>query len=306
MLAEPGNNNIINLYRYRGGITTKLTTDSAANIFPLTDGINVVYFKRPPSGSAAAASLMLHGPSGEATLSSFQSGEPMAGRDYRVNGGWVAFQRFATSTTQVWTRSPAGQDAQASFFSTPSVIKALSPLGGVVFEHGNRSYLKEQGQLPLEVGSAHGRYFWQDGQWFVTIGRTLFRVNATPAPVLTLLTEEGTQNAIGLNAVTLTRSPFSVNTPHNLSPDQRTRLMLMATNVNLMPGDDASAVTVQAEDSQHRLFAVPVEYVGKVPNFDWLTQLNVRLPEEIQGPGEVWLSIIVRGEISNRVLVTIE
>ena len=43
-----------------------------------------------------------------------------------------------------------------------------------------------------------------------------------------------------------------------------------------------------------------------MPNFDWLTQINVRLPEEIQGPGEVWLSIIVRGEVGDRVLVTIE
>jgi len=298
-----------NIYRYRAGGSVKLTNDTALmNSFPLTDGINVVYMKSTPCCGNQTYAIMLYGPSGEVTLSQSSTRGPSPDLDYRVNGGWVAFTRLsATELRQVWTRSPADEEAQVSFFSTSSSIKALSPLGGVVFKNGsNRSYLKEPGVPEVQTSSGLGNYFWQDGQWFVTIGRSLFKVNTTPAPDPTLLTESGSQQAIALNAVTWARGPFSTVTTPNLSPDQQTRLMLLAANVSIEAGDNAATVLAQAEDSQHRLYSLPVEYVGKVTNFDWLTQINVVLPDELRGAGDVWVSINVRGVISNRVMINIQ
>ena len=115
-----------------------------------------------------------------------------------------------------------------------------------------------------------------------------------------LLTEEGTGRAVALDSVTWVRDPFPVVTTNNFSLDARTRVMLFATHVNLTPAEGTSAVTAQAEDSQNRIFMLPVEFVGKVPGFDWLTQVNVKLPDELKNLGEVQVSINVRGVSSNK------
>ena len=114
---------------------------------------------------------------------------------------------------------------------------------------------------------------------------------------LKLLTEEGTGKAIALDSVTWLRDPFPIVTTHNFSLDARPRVSLFATHVP----DDTSVVTAQAEDSQNRIFPLPVEFVGKVPSFNWLTQVIVKLPDELKDVGEVRVSITVRGASSNKV-----
>jgi hypothetical protein len=116
-----------------------------------------------------------------------------------------------------------------------------------------------------------------------------------------LLTEEGTGRAIALDSVTWLRDPFPVVTTNNFSLDRRTRVSLFATHVNLMPFEDTSVITAQAEDSQNRVFPLTVEFVGKVPRFNWLTQLIIKLPDELMNVGEVRVSITVRGTSSNKV-----
>jgi hypothetical protein len=116
-----------------------------------------------------------------------------------------------------------------------------------------------------------------------------------------LLTEEGTGRAIALDSVTWLRDPFPVVTTNNFSLDRRTRVSLFATHVNLMPFEDTSVITAQAEDSQNRVFPLTVEFVGKVPRLNWLTQLIIKLPDELMNVGEVRVSITVRGTSSNKV-----
>ncbi|PYS24520.1 MAG: hypothetical protein DMF72_04710, partial [Acidobacteria bacterium] len=74
--------------------------------------------------------------------------------------------------------------------------------------------------------------------------------NTTSPP--TLLTEGNTNRAIALDSVTLVRDPFPISTLLNFGPDQRTRVMLFATGLELMTGENISVVTAQAEDSGHR------------------------------------------------------
>jgi hypothetical protein len=121
-----------------------------------------------------------------------------------------------------------------------------------------------------------------------------------------LVTEANSARAIALDSVTLVRDPFPPVNPHNFSADQRTRVMLFARNVELQPGEGATAVTAQAEDAQGRVFQLPVEYVGRVRDFDWLTQIVVRLPDELAGAGDVLVSFTVRGVTSNRAVVSVE
>lgn len=133
----------------------------------------------------------------------------------------------------------------------------------------------------------------------------LWFLNPATSQTLTLLTEENSMRAAALDSVTMVRDPFPLVTTHNFSSDQRTRITLFATNLQLLPGEDASAVTVRAEDSQGRIYSLPVESVGRVPNLDWMAQVTVRLPEELAGAGDMWLSISLRGATSNGAFISI-
>jgi uncharacterized protein (TIGR03437 family) len=81
--------------------------------------------------------------------------------------------------------------------------------------------------------------------------------------------------------------------------------MLFAMNVELLPDEDLSVLAAQAETAQRATIQLPIEYVGKVPRFFWLTQLNVRLPEELENAGDVWVSLKLRGAPSNKALISV-
>src|SRR6185369_11839932 len=132
-----------------------------------------------------------------------------------------------------------------------------------------------------------------------------FTIAPSAAAPPTLLTEVTTNRAIAVDSVSLMRDPFPVLNLFNFSLDQRTRVALYATGLELMPGESISVVTAQAEDSAHNIHPLTVEYVGKVPNFDWLTQVIVRLPDGLAGAGDVLVSVSVRGAASNKVVIGI-
>ena len=125
-----------------------------------------------------------------------------------------------------------------------------------------------------------------------------------PAPLL--LAEPGTEHAIALDSVTMSRDPFPVATTANFSTDKRTRIMLFIADLELMPTEDSSAVSIQAEDEQHNVYPLTVEYVGKVGNLDWLTEVVVKLPDALASAEQVWLSVHVRDVVSNRAFVKIK
>lgn len=123
---------------------------------------------------------------------------------------------------------------------------------------------------------------------------------------LSLITrDDDTTRAATLDSVTMVQEPFPVVALNNFSADERTRLMLFAFGLELLPGETASSVTVQAEDASHRIYTLPVEYVGAIPGFDWITEVVVKLPDEISGAGDVQLSLSLHGVSSNKALVSI-
>lgn len=125
----------------------------------------------------------------------------------------------------------------------------------------------------------------------------------TPAPIL--LTEQNSQRAIAVDSVTFVRDPLPVVNSNNLSQSRRTRLALFGINLDLMPGENASAVTARARDSRSRIRTLNVEFVGRIPNVDF-TQVVVRLPDELAQAGDVWISVTLRGQTSNEVLFNVE
>src|SRR6266446_206717 len=126
-----------------------------------------------------------------------------------------------------------------------------------------------------------------------------------PSNVPVLFTDEGSGRALALDSVTFQRDPFPVRSSNNFSPDQTTRLMLLSANLDLQPGDDASIVTAQADDGKGHIFPLIVEWVGRLPNFDWITVVIAKLPDELLGANQALISVTANNQSSNQVSVSI-
>ncbi|HST51066.1 MAG TPA: glycoside hydrolase family 16 protein [Pyrinomonadaceae bacterium] len=128
---------------------------------------------------------------------------------------------------------------------------------------------------------------------------------SVPSSVPAVLTDESSGHAIALDSETLLAEPFAVVNDNNISQDHRTRLALFVANLDLLPGDDASVVAAQAEDSQAHVFPLTVEAVGRVPQFDWITEVVVKLPDELSSLDQTSVSVRARGQSSNKAVVAI-
>ena len=122
---------------------------------------------------------------------------------------------------------------------------------------------------------------------------------AAAAPIL--LTQANSTRGVALDSVTQSSEPFSLNEPIAFGGDGRTRVMLMATNLTLLAGENASAVTAEAEDATLFRYPLTVEYVGPVPGLPWMTAVVVRLHDNLGDPGDVLVGIGYQGLSSNRV-----
>jgi glucose/arabinose dehydrogenase len=118
-----------------------------------------------------------------------------------------------------------------------------------------------------------------------------------------LVTESGSDIAIALDSVQLLRDPFSLTSPFNFSTDKRTRLMLFAMNMDLLPGENSSAVTARAEDAALNVYPLTVEFVGKLQGFDQFTQIVVRLPDNTPAGQSLFVSATFHGLTTNKVRV---
>jgi hypothetical protein len=120
-----------------------------------------------------------------------------------------------------------------------------------------------------------------------------------------LLLEENTSRAAALESVWGMRDPFPLGNTQNFSSDQRTRIMLFATGIELNSSETSSSVLVQLEDTQNHIYPLVVEDVRKVPNLDWLTQIVVKLPDSIEVEGDFRISLTFRGATGNKPLIRI-
>lgn len=129
------------------------------------------------------------------------------------------------------------------------------------------------------------------------------RAQLASAP--TLITKTNSTRAIAVESTSRLVEPFAPTTPVTFGQDNRTRVMLFASNLNLSVGETASAVTADAEDGNHIHYPLNVEYVGSVPGFGWMTAVTVRLNDNLGDVGDVLVGITLHGATSNRVRIGI-
>jgi len=123
-------------------------------------------------------------------------------------------------------------------------------------------------------------------------------LHVAPTQNPTLLTEENSERAIALESVTFARDPFPRTQALPFGSDARTRVAVFAMNID-------TGVTASSEDSQHTIRPLTVEFVGKVPNFGWLTQVNLVLPGQL-AEGDVLISLTYHGVESNKAVIKIK
>jgi len=117
-----------------------------------------------------------------------------------------------------------------------------------------------------------------------------------------LISEEGTDSAVAVEPVTRARDPFPFTQLIPFSTDARTRVMLFAQNVQLLPGETASALNATAEDAAHNVYPLTVERVDPLPGFEWMSAVVVRLNDQMSNStGEVLVGVTLRDVSSNRV-----
>ena len=121
----------------------------------------------------------------------------------------------------------------------------------------------------------------------------------------TLLTRSNSNRAIALESVTILSEPFAPTAPIPFGLDNRTRVIIFATNLGLLSGEGAASVTAEAEDASRTRYPLTVEYAGAIAGFDWMTAVIVRLNDNLGDVGDVLVSVTVHDLQSNRVRIGI-
>lgn len=257
------------IFRYHDGQSQMLTdTAGARDVYPVTDGSNVVFRRLRGSTSDPDYQIVLLNNDGEKILAS--GSERLPGPNgYLVKNGWVAFSRpSATGAIPVWLRSPDGQEVQKSFFQSPTYVDSLSADGQLTFYSNDlkRRYLPLNNLPPIEIGTTLGRPFWQDEKLFVVIGNSLFQFTP-PASV----------SAASYSASAL--APEAITAVFGSKLATATRV---ATTQPLPTSLEGTSVTVRGGSGIQRV--APLFFVS--PN-----QINYQIPQGTS-PGTALITIV--------------
>jgi len=122
---------------------------------------------------------------------------------------------------------------------------------------------------------------------------------------LILISEESSTRAVAVDSVTQKHEPFSTTSAGQWGSDSRTRIMIFVIGLNLQPGEGPTAITADAEDGAHNIYPLIVEYLGPVPEQEWVSSMIMRLDDRMADVGDVLVGITYRGTLSNRVRVGI-
>jgi hypothetical protein len=122
-----------------------------------------------------------------------------------------------------------------------------------------------------------------------------------PAPVL--MSEGNTDSAIAVDSVNMMRDPFPLLNLLNFSNDDRTRIKFFAMN---LPANNPASVTVRAEDATMNVYPLTVEYIGKLAEAPSLTEIVVRLPDNLPVMTTLQVSVTFNSQTSNKVRIRMQ
>jgi len=204
---------------YQDGQTEQVSPDTPGmwNVYPITDGSNVVYQKGSPCCAGSYSIVLDHGGI-ETQLTSPSTFEPVPGSDYEVAGGWTAFQQpSSTGSTQTWLRDPDGTTSHLPDIAPAGgqVIDAMNAAGQVMYSAGQSLYLGQAGRPPVLLASGNGvwqtRRMYGSGtpvnfaaylgqQWYLAIGDSLYVLSTQPLVTLSITVQGHLDGFIALRS----------------------------------------------------------------------------------------------------------
>ena len=205
---------------------------------------------------------------------------------YSPNGSKIVFQSSRDGQAEIYVMNPDGT-GQTRLTNNPAwdTAPAWSPDGTKILFTSLRDDVMNPALYVMNAdGSNQTRLtFGGNGTW---------RGNLTPV----IYSEEGTNNAAALTAVTYLRGPFQILDPYNFSVDGHTRLTLFTSSLGVIapPVPALSTLSVQANGVN-----LPVENVGPITGMGSLigSYIVVQLPAGLP-KGNLSLTITVRGVTS--------
>jgi CSLREA domain-containing protein len=135
-----------------------------------------------------------------------------------------------------------------------------------------------------------------------TPATAVLTIGADDGPVL--LFDPATQEAIALDLVNLTRDPFSLTNPFNMSPDEHRRISLFVWQTAPLGSNEVASVTATMRDDEFRVYQLPVEALIPVAAVPGVTQVVVRLPDSVIGaPRDMLVKVTVKGLTTNEAFI---
>jgi hypothetical protein len=132
---------------------------------------------------------------------------------------------------------------------------------------------------------------------------TVANFEAVQLPVL--LTEAGSDRAVAMELTQWVPEPFSITSTLLSDGRNTTRIIMFATDLNLLPGEGTEALSAEAQDAEHVLHPLRVEFVGPLPGLPQINQVVVRLTRDLDHAGEVLITFKVHGLTSNKVRIIV-
>ena len=120
-----------------------------------------------------------------------------------------------------------------------------------------------------------------------------------------LLTMEGSDRAVAMELTQWVPEPFSITTTLLSDGRNRTRIIMFATDLGLAPGEGIETMTAEAEDSQHVLHPLRVEFVSPLTGLPQVNQVVIRLTRDLDNAGDVLITLKVHGLTSNKARILV-
>ncbi|HKS26613.1 MAG TPA: DUF2079 domain-containing protein [Pyrinomonadaceae bacterium] len=164
-----------------------------------------------------------------------------------------------------------------------------------------RSFEEIEAYLRRQQERGYAKVFERDGWTVLKSPGPPFNPDAPPS----LLVDENTKRAAAFDSVRMTGGPFLVTSDNPLNEDKQARIVLFSTNVQSTLSGQPLDISVQAEDCRGNVRQLEIESTRTLIDSARLTQIVVKLPPEMKGAGEVWLSVKAHGRVSNRAAIEI-
>ena len=305
--------------------STIVFTGTLTNINAALNGLTY----KPNNGFSGSASLQIitddqghNGSGGAKTSTSNVSIQVLSGGRFNFNSAsYNVDENGATATITVLRGGGSAGTATVKYSTSNGTATGGATCGAGV------DYVPASGTLTWNNGDTSVREFTvticndETNEGDETLNLTLSDAGGTgslgtqPTATLTignddvpvLLTEELTTHAIALDLVNLTRDPFSLTSVFNMSGnDQRRRVSLFVWRLGLLPGDTPASVTVVARDTEGRTYDLPVEALNPMSGVGDVTQVVVRLPDDVIGaPRDLFVKVTLRGPSTNEAFIKI-